>query len=282
MTSGAQPTRLDVEVDHDVSLHVELRGEGRPVVLLHGFTGDASTMLGIARPLAESRLVILPEMVGHGGSGIPDRVGAYGVDQMAAHVSTLCDRLDHPEFDLVGYSMGGRVALTLACNEPSRVRSLALIGASAGLADESERRQRRAADDALADRIERDGLGGFVDEWLSGPLFATQHRLGANHMATARDQRLGNDPHGLAMSLRGGGTGAMEPLHDHLADCEVPTLVIAGADDTKFSAIAESLAAVMPRSAVALIADSGHAAHIEQPAAVADAIETHISGVEST
>jgi len=281
MTSGVRPARLDVDVDKDVTLHVELLGEGRPVVVLHGFTGDASTMLELAQQLAVARHVIIPEMVGHGGSSIPDHVGAYGVEQMAAHVSTLCDRLGQSEFDLVGYSMGGRVALTLACSQPSRVRSLSLIGASAGLASEGERLSRRQADGALADRLESDGLHDFVDDWLRGPLFATQNRRGTEHMAKARDQRLANDPHGLAMSLRGGGTGAMEPLHDRLVDCDVPTLVIAGADDPKFSAIAESLAEAMPNAEVASIAHAGHAAHIEKPEAVANAIDGHMSKVTS-
>jgi len=225
--------------------------------------------------------VIIPDMVGHGGSGIPDRMDAYGVGQMAAHVSTLCERLGHNKFDLVGYSMGGRVALNLACTDPGRVRSLALIGTSAGLANPDQRAQRRADDEALADRIERDGLTDFVDEWLAKPLFTSQNRLGSTHMARARRQRLANNPRGLAMSLRGGGTGAMEPLHDRLPRCHVPTVVIAGADDTKFTAIAQQLTATMPNAVVRLIAGSGHAAHVEQPGAVVEAIRSHVSTAEA-
>ncbi len=281
MTNGAGPDAFDTEVDNDVVLHVEVSGSGQPLVLLHGFTGDISTMAGLAGPLSGDHRVIVPDLVGHGGSGIPDRVGAYGVGQMASHVSTLCERLGHPEFDLVGYSMGGRVALTLACNEPGRVRSLALIGASAGLVDADQRDRRRADDEALADRIESAGLDGFVDEWMSKPLFAGQKRLGSAHMAQARQQRLANDPHGLAMSLRGGGTGAMDPLHDRLPKCDIPTVFIAGHEDPKFTAIAEELAATMPNAVVELIAGAGHAAHVEQPKAVVDVIRAHISAVEA-
>jgi len=271
-----------MEVDHDVVLHAQVSGSGPPLVLLHGFTGDASTMAGLAGPLSEGHRVIVPDLVGHGGSGIPDRVGAYGVDQMAAHVSTLCERLGHREFDLVGYSMGGRVALALACTAPDRVRSLVLIGASAGLADAGQRDRRRADDEALAQRIESTGLDGFVDEWMSKPLFADQRRLGSAHMDRARRQRLANDPHGLAMSLRGGGTGAMEPLHDRLPECDIPTVFIAGDEDPKFTGIAEELAATMPNAVVELIAGAGHAAHVERPAAVVDVIRDHISAVEAT
>jgi len=270
-----------VAVDHDVVLHAEVLGSGPPLVLLHGFTGDASAMAGLAMPLSDSHQVIVAELVGHGGSSIPDRVGAYGVDQMAAHVSTLCERLGHTEFDLVGYSMGGRVALALACTDPDRVRSLALIGVSAGMADAGQRARRRADDEALADRIEHDGLDDFVDEWIAMPLFASQSSLGPIHMAEARRQRLANDPHGLAMSLRGGGTGAMAPLHDRLPECHIPTVVIVGAEDLKFTRIAGELAAAMPHAAVELIAHSGHAAHIEQPEAVVDVIRSHVSGEDS-
>ena len=177
---------------------------------------------------------------------------------------------DEP-IDLVGYSMGGRVALTAACRHPGMIRSLSLIGASAGLADPAERAARAAADDELAALIEND-LGAFVDRWMANPLFATQARLGDEFLAQARAQRLRNSPRHLAMSLREASTGRMTPLNDQLHRCTMPVGLIVGADDPKFLAIAEDLVTRLPDAEIHVIADAGHAAHLEQPAAVAAAI----------
>ena len=265
-----------IEVARGVALHVAVRGVGPPVVMLHGFTADHTTMAVLTDRLVSDHRVIVPDLVGHGRSSSPPSAESHSVDAMVDHVATLAAELDAVPFHLVGYSMGGRVALTLACAHPSQVRSLSLIGASAGLADPEERRQRRVADGALADELESAGIEAFVDRWMANPLFATQDRLGTDFLAAARAQRLANDPVALARSLRGAGTGAMGALHERLAHCAVPTVLIAGADDHKFTAIARDLAAVIPSADVVVVEAAGHAAHLEQPDAVAEAIRRRI------
>ncbi|MEQ8839902.1 MAG: 2-succinyl-6-hydroxy-2,4-cyclohexadiene-1-carboxylate synthase [Acidimicrobiales bacterium] len=254
-----------------VELRVELHGGGAPVVLLHGFTGDASTMDVLASRLAIDRRVIVPDLIGHGGSTGPR--GAHGVDEMAGQIVEMMAALGEPApFDLLGYSMGGRVALTLACRHPGQVASLTLIGASAGLATEDERATRREADEKLAATLQQDGLDSFVDAWMANPLFATQTRLGTDFLAGARAQRLRNSSAGLARSLRAAGTGTMRPLHDLLARCHVPTALVVGADDEKFRVIAADLGTRLPAATVAVIDDAGHAAHLEQPDTVVEAV----------
>jgi len=236
------------------------------VVVLHGFTGDGSTMADLAGRLSGFD-VDTPDLTGHGDGPHPHDGEAYRVEQMA---DALLARYPEP-FDLVGYSLGGRVALACACRSPKSIRSLSLIGASAGLAEPEQRRSRIEADEELAQLIEHD-LAAFVDRWMANPLFATQQRLGPDVLAAARRQRLGNDPAALAQSLRAAGTGQMIPLHDQLATVELPVGLIVGADDTKFVSIANELAQQLPDAVVHLIPDAGHAAHLEQPDAVAAAI----------
>ena len=260
--------------------------DGVPVVVLHGFTGSAQAMVPLTerlavgeRPCAVLR-VIAPDLVGHGGSDSPDDLAVYRVEAMADQVAALADALGCETFHLVGYSMGGRVALTLGCMSPPRLRSLTLIGASAGIADPAERRRRAEADEARAEQIAAD-LEAFVTEWMDDPLFAGQAALGEAHLRAARAQRLASNPAGLARSLMAGGTGTMEPLHERLADCGVPALLVVGARDSKFCAIAAQLAAGLPRSAVARIDGAGHAVHLEQPDATAAAIVDFIAGAEA-
>ena len=260
---------------------------GVPVIVLHGFTGSARAMDPLTERLAAKRFaacspvrIIGPDLVGHGQSEVPDDVDLYRVEAMADQVATLADALGCETFHLVGYSMGGRVALTLGCVSPQRLRSLTLIGASAGIADPDERRRRAEADQARAERIVAE-FGAFVDEWMADPLFAGQAALGDAHLRAARAQRLASNPAGLARSLMAGGTGTMEPLHERLADCDTPTLLVVGAGDTKFCAIAEQLAAALPRAVLAHIDGAGHAAHVKQPEATAAAIADLIAGVEA-
>jgi 2-succinyl-6-hydroxy-2,4-cyclohexadiene-1-carboxylate synthase/o-succinylbenzoate synthase len=283
MTTSGPPTTLVLELAGGVTSNVRLHGpDGSPrpaVVLLHGFTGDASTMDGLAVPLADGddddgvdgggpRRVIAVNLTGHGGSRGPDEA-SYSVEALVSQLIEVFDALDERRpVDVVGYSMGGRVALALACRHPGRVRTLSLIGASAGLADPGERAARAADDDALATSIESDGLESFVDRWMANPLFATQARLGEARLAEFRTQRLRNEGSELARSLRAAGTGTMRPLHDDVAACPVPTMLLVGAEDPKFAAIAEELCERMPNCRVAVIPVAGHAAHLENPEAV--------------
>lgn len=235
------------------------------VVILHGFTGDGSTMRALADRVDPAAVV--PDLAGHGAGPHSTYPADYTVDAMADAVLVLAgDRCD-----LVGYSMGGRVALNAACRHPERVRSLTLIGASAGLADADERRARASADDELAELVEQD-LPAFVERWMANPLFATQSRLGDDYLSGARAQRLGNDPIALATSLRQASTGRMAPLHDLLDRCTMPVGLIVGGDDAKFVGIAETLARRLPDAVIHTIDAAGHAAHLEDPTAVADAV----------
>jgi len=169
----------------------------------------------------------------------------------------------------IGYSMGGRLALHAAVTRPDLVRGLVLVGASPGISDATERTQRRQADEALADEIERIGTAAFIDRWLANPLFAG---LGPDN--NHRAQRLTNDPGGLATSLRLAGTGAQEPLWDQLAAITCPVLVVTGADDAKFATIADAMAPRFggPCTTVA-IDGAGHSVHLEQPEAFVEAVE---------
>jgi 2-succinyl-6-hydroxy-2,4-cyclohexadiene-1-carboxylate synthase len=167
--------------------------------------------------------------------------------------------------------MGARLALGCAARHPERVASLVLIGARAGIENPEERVSRRRADEALANRIETMGMEAFVTEWLAQPLFASQRRLGPGFLEARRRERLVNDAHELAASLRGTGPGAQPSFYDALPRIEVPVLLVTGALDATFLEHARDLARRLPHAEVCEIADAGHAAHLEQPAAFIEA-----------
>ena len=266
-----------VQAAAGVRIAVDFWGSGPPVLVLHGFTGSAAAMAPLTSRL-DGLSVIAPDLVGHGRSESPPEPARYTVPAMAEQVLAAATAVGHERVHLLGYSMGGRVALAAACAAPDWVRSLTVIGATAGIADPEQRRQRAQADRARAEMIEED-LAAFVDQWMSTPLLAGQARMGPEYLQAARAQRLASNPAGLAQSLRMGGTGVMEPLHDRLGSCPVPAHLIAGADDAKFCALADELAALLPQASVTRIPDAGHAAHLEQPEQVATAIAAFLASL---
>jgi 2-succinyl-6-hydroxy-2,4-cyclohexadiene-1-carboxylate synthase len=166
--------------------------------------------------------------------------------------------------------MGARFCLHLALAGPALVERLVLVSGTAGIDDVGERAARRAADEALADGIERDGVDAFLDRWLAQPLFAHQaERVDPDRQAADRRERRRNTPSGLASSLRLAGTGTQSPLWGRLAELTMPVTLIAGADDPKFVALAGRLADAIGSSArLHIVPNAGHAAHLEQQAAV--------------
>jgi len=224
------------------------------LVLLHGFTQTSAGWDGVARELA-GRYRLLP----------PD----LGAGPWEAELDRL-EALAPAEHVLAGYSMGGRLALALALRRPERVRRLVLVSASPGLADPAERDARRAADAALAGRIEAIGAEAFAREWAAQGLFAGQP---AEVAARAHEDRLRRSAGEHAAQLRGLGTGVMPPLWERLGELGMPVALVVGERDAKFRAIAERMAERLPDARVVVVPGAGHAVQLEAPAAVAAAID---------
>ncbi len=256
--------RFDVE---GLGLHAEVSGTGPPLVLMHGFTGSADTWSGLTAALAPDYTVIAPDLVGHGRSDAPADVERYHMPRAAADLVALVRQLGHERAAWLGYSLGGRTALQVVADHPAAVDALILEGASPGIADADERAARVRSDEAMAERIERDGVEAFVDTWEQVPLFASQLALPAETRAAIRATRTANTATGLANSLRGMGAGAQDPVLDRLATIDVPTLLIAGELDAKYVEIARDMARTMPDATMHAIEGAGHAAHLERPEA---------------
>ena len=255
-----------LEVD-GLRWHLTTRGHGPTVLLLHGFTGRGTSWGRLATSLAARYRVIAPDLPGHGRSATPTERRRASVERTADDVATILVELGWSPTHVIGYSMGARVALRLAIEHPGVVRRLVLESPSAGIATETERAIRRAADEARATRLERHGIRDFVDEWEREPVFASQVALPRFRAARQRAGRLHNRPAGLAASLREAGQGSMAPLHDRLGEVRAPTLVIAGALDTVGCPRAAAIASAIPTARFESVDHAGHAPHLETPAA---------------
>lgn len=248
-----------------MSLNVLTRGAGRPMLLLHGFTGTAGTWSGQLDAWVADHRVIAPDLLGHGGSEAPSDPARYDLGSQAADLARLLHLLDATPAVVVGYSMGARLALVLTLEHPDVVQRVVLESPSAGIADADERASRRRMDEGLAQRIEQYGLVAFVDGWERTTLFASHADLPPAVRERLRAERLSHDPLGLAASLRGAGQGVMSPLHDRLAEITLPTLVVSGARDRIGHDRALSVAEAIPGARAETIIGAGHTPHLECP-----------------
>lgn len=262
-------------------LNVEVAGSGPPLVLLHGFTGSAASWATFIESLGGRFTTVAIDIVGHGHSDKPAALDHYRMRQVAADLVYAAGRAGFPRAHWLGYSMGGRTALAVAAYHPGSVDRLVLIGASPGLATEEERAARRNSDEAIAQHIETDGVPAFVRYWERIPLFATHARLPAEVQERIRAGRLANDPVGLVNSLRGMGTGSQEALFDRLPSMNLPTLLLAGEEDTKYLAIGQEMAGAMPAARFVAVPGAGHAAQIENPAFCAAEVIAFLAGAAS-
>jgi len=240
-----------------VPLHAELRGSGPPLVLLHGFTQTGRLWGSFGDTMARDRTLVGIDLPGHAGSDtvradLPATAGLVRDAVATAIGSVPCD--------LLGYSLGARVALHVATGTDMEIRRLVVIGATGGMEDLAARTRRREADEASAAALEESGdVDAFIGRWLSGPMFT---RL-ADAAQTAERRR--NSAAGLASSLRLAGTGTQEPLWDRIAALPVPLLALAGTDDPRFVAHALRLTRMAPLGVASLIPGGGHAVHLAQP-----------------
>ena len=253
-----------------VRLGIEERGETRnnhqTLVLLHGFTGSAAGWGHQMDTLADSGLrIIAVDMLGHGQSDAPEDAKRYSIENCQKDILAILQALGVKKSHaiILGYSMGGRIALYMAFS--GYFRALILESSSPGLEDAAEREERRASDEALAASIERDGVPAFVERWERIPLFASQQTLPSECREALHRQRLQNNATGLAQSLRGVGTGIQPSLYTQLPTLHIPVLLIAGELDTKFTTIAKSMAQALPQSQLHIVLAAGHTVHLEQP-----------------
>jgi 2-succinyl-6-hydroxy-2,4-cyclohexadiene-1-carboxylate synthase len=236
------------------------------LLLLHGFTHTGASWDPVVAALGERYRVLTPDIRGHGAASDAEPV------TLEAVLGDLTALLGDRPFTLVGYSMGGRIALHLALAMPGSVERLVLVGGSPGLADPDERSRRRLEDEQLAGEFDELEIEELALRWAMGtPVLAGQ----PPHIAdAAHEDRLRNSSHGLARALRGLGTGALPSVWDRLAEVSAPVTLVVGERDAKFRGVAAEMAPLFGGPVdVVVVADAGHAAHLEAPAAVAAAIK---------
>ncbi|NCU17788.1 2-succinyl-6-hydroxy-2,4-cyclohexadiene-1-carboxylate synthase [Pallidibacillus pasinlerensis] len=239
-------------------------GKGEPLLLFHGFTGTKNTWKPFINYWSDYFRVIAIDLPGHGDTESPESINRYKIESVVEDIHTFLEKLKIDKAHLLGYSMGGRFALSFAILHPVKVHSLILESSSPGLKSAEARYQRVEQDNKLAQMIEDKGIIHFVNYWENIPLFQSQKRLSKEMQAQIRKERLSQNPKGLANSLRGMGTGVQPSWWNKLDELQFPTYIITGELDEKFCKIGQEMIKKIPKGEILTIFDAGHAVHVEK------------------
>jgi len=233
------------------------------ILLLHGFMGSSDDFNEVISLLSEELGCLAVDLPGHGKTQVKGDEPCYNMSNTAQGINDLLDELKIDKCSLVGYSLGGRLALSMMLNFPDRFEKVILESATAGLKTAAERKKRCQADAERALELENGDFRQFLEKWYDRPLFQTlQNNPDFGKMM---ERRLGNHPRELAKSLRNMGTGNMVPLWDRLAENKIPLLLLVGEYDGKFKAINAEMAELCEVAELQIVAQAGHNIHIENP-----------------
>lgn len=255
------------------TLYYETCGDktNTPVVFLHGFLGSGRDWTEIIDLLNSDYFCVTIDLPGHGNSADVGK-HCYQFENCAHSIVSIAAELGLSKFDLVGYSMGGRLALYTALNFPDKISKLVIESASPGLKTENERKARVESDNLLADKIQNTPITNFVNDWYQQPIFQSL-KLHPEKLKSMIHTRQKNSPDGLANSLKFMGTGVQQSFWEKLDKLPDSTHLIVGEVDSKFQAIAGEMRSLSDKIRVATIPDCGHNVHFEKPAEFAKTLK---------
>lgn len=246
-----------------LSYHIALRGEGLPLICLHGFAEDSSTWDKL--DVRGFRIMAI-DFLGHGYSDRPKNPEAYELRTVLRHLYLLIQTLVNDEpFGILGYSMGGRMAMQyIVSYKPETLMFLIAESASPGIQNYDERMERRQSDEALAKKIESHSAEWFADFWAQVPIFESQKALPEAVQHTIWERRASNEPYVLANTLRGTGQGQTPYVAKDLLHLSIEILYIAGSLDTKYAHIGRTIFD-HENAVVHVVEGAGHNVHVEKP-----------------
>ncbi|QPS70205.1 2-succinyl-6-hydroxy-2,4-cyclohexadiene-1-carboxylate synthase [Lactococcus garvieae] len=256
--------------------HVRVHGEGKPLLALHGFSQSALTWESL--DITGYQIFAL-DLIGHGESSKPEALDNYSLSSICQQLQELVALLFHGKsYTLLGYSMGGRIALQFAHLFPEQpIDELILESAAPGISDPVQREKRQQSDSQLAAQIEKNGARWFADYWGSLPIFESQKQLPQKLQDKVWSSRALNNPHALAHTLRATGQGSLPDISEALQTLKFPLLYITGALDEKYSQIARSFM-TRQNTQCLIVEGAGHNVHLELPEHFNLILTTHLQG----
>lgn len=244
-----------------IKYHINIKGKGFPVVCLHGFSEDETTWDDLEMP---NYCLIKIDIIGHGKTDKPKKVEYYYTDCVLEHLNKIVKKLGVNKFILLGYSMGGRIALAYTLRYPIKVSALILESTSYG--EEGQKRLiRRKSDEELAEMILTKGISWFQKYWSSLDIFDSQKNLSDGVKNKIKIRRLQNDETALSNTLLGSGQGVFPYLKKEIINLSIPILYICGELDKKYTFIGKEFKMLNSNVQYYKAMNTGHNVHLEKP-----------------
>lgn len=253
--------------------HTVSGNAGPPVCMLHGFLGSRDDWSETAELLCHVAQCYLPDLPAHGswrGSGaIPS------ITDAARQLESLRIARVGEAWHVVGYSMGGRLALHYALFYPASVRSLTLVSASPGIESEAARMERRRSDAIWAQKMRQLPADVFLDEWYGQKVFSSLSRR-PDVLNAIIQRRRDSVSTGAAAILEAWGQGAVPAAWNQMREIQCPCQVIVGSEDSAYVSMTARLSALCPKFRIVIVEKAGHTVHLEQPREVAACVRSII------
>jgi 2-succinyl-6-hydroxy-2,4-cyclohexadiene-1-carboxylate synthase len=233
------------------------------LIFLHGFLGSVADWQPILVWFSDAYYCLAIDLPGHGRTRVEGDEYFYTLPPCTEGIIGLLDELGIGRAHLIGYSLGGRLALNLAVYYPERWYKLIMESSSPGLPDGQEKEERWRNDQKLATELEQENIQTFITAWYQQPVFRSLY----DHprFAELQRSRCQNDRFELARSLRGMSVGKQESLWNKLAEIPFPIMMLVGEYDPKYKKIGEEMKQRCPELDLKVVENCGHMIHFENP-----------------
>tara|TARA_B110000438_G_scaffold27768_1_gene26704 strand:+ start:8616 stop:9410 length:795 start_codon:yes stop_codon:yes gene_type:complete len=258
-------------------LYYKTEGSGIPLILIHGFTGSHESFDIVSNYLKQYFKIIKLDMIGHGFS-MDYSEQNYSFSKSIKYIENIINELNLKKVNIVGYSLGGRLAMQYAINNYNEINKLILCSSSFGIEKKSERISRIKSDKKIIDLLMNNKITKFVNYWEGISLWDSEKKLSVETKQKNRNIRLNQNNEGLLMSLRYQGQGVQEFLGKYLKNIKSKTLIMYGEKDFKYKEISKIMSEIIENSELDVVSNSGHNIILENPIYVSQKIKNFILG----
>ncbi len=266
-----------------IKYNVEFLNEGnkeKPCLLfLHGFTGSTNDWKEVALQIDKNFPSLAIDLLGHGKTDSPSKISFYTAEAITHQLDTIVKEYIGEKIIPIGYSMGGRAALTYAVTYPDKIEALILESATPGIVDKKLREERITKDESIAKYILNHSMEEFTEYWMNLEIFNTQRRFSEEKRKQIKQNKMKNNPLGLANSLKGFGTGVMPHLYNQLKNVQCKTLLITGELDSKFTNINNEIVNHFTNAEYKIINNAGHNTHLEEPRKFIETLNSFLNSI---
>ena len=250
------------------------------VLLLHGFTGSGEDWEFLIPSLKKTCNLYTIDLVGHGRSDSPSDAGHYTMDSLTGYLNEFIGKVIKNNPVMLGYSMGGRIALSYAAAFPENIKALILESSAWGIKEKDQRETRIKEDEKIAGFILSSSMEEFTEFWMNRPIFKTQKNLNPEILKRVKSGKMKNNPVGLSNSLLAAGTGKMNPPQNNIKGFRMPVLLITGGLDKKFTGINSEMAALLENAKHVTVPEAGHNVHLEKPGIFTNVIKDFLKNLK--